>query len=115
MQWLVRGAQPNDSLFFHCLYLIFVSSLANVVLTTAVNKSPGMVVRLKTSTAMRRTGTMKVRSLQPYLFPSQLIFRTVIYPVDFETNGHIVDDLMHDIMIKPLPPGCRMTAIFDVI
>lgn len=40
--------------------------------------------------------------------------KIVIYPVDFETNGHIVDDLMHDIMVKPLPPGCRMTAIFDV-
>ena len=38
----------------------------------------------------------------------------VIYPVDFETNSHIVDDLMHEIMVKPLPPGCRMTAIFDV-
>ena len=21
---------------------------------------------------------------------------------------------MHDIMVKPLPPGCRLTAIFDV-
>lgn len=38
----------------------------------------------------------------------------VIYPLDFETAGHIVDDLMHDIMVRPLPPGCRMTAIFDV-
>ena len=38
----------------------------------------------------------------------------VIYPVDFETNGHIVDDEMHAIMVRPLPPGCRMTAIFDV-
>lgn len=39
---------------------------------------------------------------------------TVIYPLDFETNGHITDDEMHDIMVKALPPGCRMTAIFDV-
>jgi hypothetical protein len=37
----------------------------------------------------------------------------VIYPVDFKQAGHIVDDLMHDIMVKPLPPGCRLTAIFD--
>lgn len=41
-----------------------------------------------------------------YCFP-------VIYPVDFEANGHIVDDLMHEIMVRSLPPGCRMTAIFD--
>jgi hypothetical protein len=37
----------------------------------------------------------------------------VIYPVDHEQNGHIVDDLMHDILVRPLPPGCRLTAIFD--
>jgi metacaspase-1 len=49
--------------------------------------------------------------------------------MDFEANGHIVDDvslvvvhcaqsnsifkLMHEIMVKPLPAGCRLTAIFD--
>ncbi|KAI6125078.1 caspase domain-containing protein [Pisolithus croceorrhizus] len=37
----------------------------------------------------------------------------VIYPADHQTAGHIVDDLMHDIMVRPLPPGCRLTAIFD--
>lgn len=50
--------------------------------------------------------------------------------MDFQANGHIVDDvstvfniwcqsdsnykLMHQIMVKPLPAGCRLTAIFDV-
>ena len=56
--------------------------------------------------------------------------------MDFEAKGHIVDDvstlplhtyidranlipsffckLMHQIMVKPLPAGCRLTAIFDV-
>lgn len=37
----------------------------------------------------------------------------VIYPVDFRHVGHIVDDEMHDIMVKPLQPGVRLTAIFD--
>ncbi|KAG9224650.1 hypothetical protein CCMSSC00406_0002199 [Pleurotus cornucopiae] len=37
----------------------------------------------------------------------------VIYPMDYEANGHIVDDEMHAIMVRPLPPGCRLTAIFD--
>jgi metacaspase-1 len=37
----------------------------------------------------------------------------VIYPVDFRQNGHIVDDEMHDIMVKPLQPGVRLTVIFD--
>ncbi|KAJ7602536.1 caspase domain-containing protein [Roridomyces roridus] len=36
-----------------------------------------------------------------------------IYPVDYKLAGHIVDDEMHDIMVKPLPAGCRLTAIFD--
>lgn len=37
----------------------------------------------------------------------------VIYPVDFEQAGHLVDDIMHDIMVRPLPSGCRLTALFD--
>ncbi|KAF2815070.1 uncharacterized protein BDZ99DRAFT_408724 [Mytilinidion resinicola] len=37
----------------------------------------------------------------------------VIYPVDFRTAGHIVDDEMHRIMVNPLLPGVRLTAIFD--
>ncbi|KAI8055559.1 peptidase C14, caspase domain-containing protein [Gilbertella persicaria] len=40
-----------------------------------------------------------------------------IYPVDFEqfegTSGQIIDDLMHDIMVRPLCEGCRLTCIFD--
>lgn len=36
-----------------------------------------------------------------------------IYPVDFKQSGQIIDDQMHDIMVRPLPPGCRLTAIFD--
>jgi hypothetical protein len=50
--------------------------------------------------------------------------------MDYEAKGHIVDDvrnphsnshwpdatqqLMHDILVKTLPAGCRLTAIFDV-
>ncbi|PGH27556.1 metacaspase-1A [Polytolypa hystricis UAMH7299] len=37
----------------------------------------------------------------------------VIYPVDFRSAGHIVDDELHRIMVKPLSPGVRLTAIFD--
>ncbi|KDQ15897.1 hypothetical protein BOTBODRAFT_107851 [Botryobasidium botryosum FD-172 SS1] len=37
----------------------------------------------------------------------------VIYPVDFEQAGHIVDDELHDILVKSLPQGCRLTAIMD--
>ncbi|KAL4249393.1 Peptidase C14 caspase domain-containing protein [Pleurotus pulmonarius] len=37
----------------------------------------------------------------------------VIYPVDHERNGHILDDTMHEIMMKCLPEGCRLTTLFD--
>ncbi|KAL0961023.1 hypothetical protein HGRIS_006015 [Hohenbuehelia grisea] len=37
----------------------------------------------------------------------------VIYPLDFKQKGHITDDVMHDIMVKPLPKGCRLTGLFD--
>ncbi|KAL5612252.1 hypothetical protein BROUX41_000207 [Berkeleyomyces rouxiae] len=37
----------------------------------------------------------------------------VIYPVDFKTQGHIVDDQMHHIMVRSLPAGVRLTCIFD--
>jgi hypothetical protein len=33
---------------------------------------------------------------------------------DSNTPGLIVDDTMHDIMVKHLPPQCRLTAVFDV-
>ncbi|KLT38744.1 hypothetical protein CC85DRAFT_252433 [Cutaneotrichosporon oleaginosum] len=36
-----------------------------------------------------------------------------IYPVDFKRAGHLVDDDMHALMVRPLPAGCRLTAIFD--
>eukprot|EP01065_Artemidia_motanka_P007319 TRINITY_DN13623_c0_g1_i1.p1 TRINITY_DN13623_c0_g1~~TRINITY_DN13623_c0_g1_i1.p1 ORF type:complete len:437 (+),score=131.31 TRINITY_DN13623_c0_g1_i1:110-1420(+) len=38
-----------------------------------------------------------------------------ILPVDFRDpqQGHILDDLMWEIMVKPLPAGCRLTAVMD--
>ncbi|KAJ8521737.1 hypothetical protein ONZ45_g1645 [Pleurotus djamor] len=75
MQWLVKDARPNDSLFFH------YSGHGGQTKDLDGDEDDG--------------------------------FDEVIYPVDFEQNGHIVDDDMHDIMVKTLPPGCRLTAIYD--
>ncbi|KAJ3008255.1 Ca(2+)-dependent cysteine protease [Thoreauomyces humboldtii] len=36
-----------------------------------------------------------------------------ICPSDFKTAGQITDDVMNAIMVRPLPPGCRLTALFD--
>lgn len=40
-------------------------------------------------------------------------FDSCVYPLDFETAGPLIDDEMHDLMVKPLPPGCRLMALFD--
>nr|XP_019014601.1 metacaspase-1 [Kwoniella pini CBS 10737]OCF53382.1 metacaspase-1 [Kwoniella pini CBS 10737] len=38
----------------------------------------------------------------------------VIYPLDHQRAGHIIDDdCEHTLLVKPLPAGCRLTAIFD--
>ncbi|KAF9133488.1 Ca(2+)-dependent cysteine protease [Mortierella sp. 14UC] len=36
-----------------------------------------------------------------------------IYPVDHDKAGVIIDDTMHEILVHPLPAGCRLTAIMD--
>ncbi|KAL4066884.1 caspase domain-containing protein [Scleroderma citrinum] len=75
MKWLVAGAMPNDSFFFH------YSGHGGQTKDLDGDEADG--------------------------------YDEVIYPVDYQNAGHIVDDLMHDIMVRPLPPGCRLTAIFD--
>merc|ERR1712000_145137 len=75
MHWLVKDAQPNDSLFFH------YSGHGGQTPDLDGDEEDG--------------------------------YDEVIYPVDFRTAGHIVDDEMHRIMVKSLPPGVRLTAIFD--
>jgi hypothetical protein len=37
----------------------------------------------------------------------------VIFPLDYAQAGTVIDDELHDNLIKPLPPGCRLTAVFD--
>lgn len=36
-----------------------------------------------------------------------------ICPVDFQQNGLLIDDIIHDIIVKPLPQGCKLTALMD--
>ncbi|KAI0247395.1 peptidase C14, partial [Lactifluus subvellereus] len=37
----------------------------------------------------------------------------VIFPMDYSDAGTIIDDDLHNNLVKPLPPGCRLTAVFD--
>ncbi|CCK68019.1 Ca(2+)-dependent cysteine protease MCA1 KNAG_0A03330 [Huiozyma naganishii CBS 8797] len=75
MNWLVKDARPNDSLFFH------YSGHGGLTKDLDGDEESG--------------------------------FDSVIYPVDFESAGQIIDDEMHDIMVRPLSQGVRLTALFD--
>ncbi|KAL2222669.1 caspase domain-containing protein [Thermoascus aurantiacus ATCC 26904] len=75
MHWLVKDAQPNDSLFFH------FSGHGGRTPDLDGDEDDG--------------------------------FDDVIYPVDYRVAGHIVDDEMHAILVRPLRPGVRLTAIMD--
>lgn len=70
-QWLVAGAAPNDSLFFH------YSGHGGKVEDLNGDEDDG--------------------------------YDETIYPVDHERSGQIIDDILHDLLVKPLPQGCRLT------
>ena len=36
-----------------------------------------------------------------------------IYPIDHQQQGVIIDDQLHLALVRPLPAGCRLTAVFD--
>ncbi|KAI1315728.1 Ca(2+)-dependent cysteine protease [Mortierella claussenii] len=36
-----------------------------------------------------------------------------IFPLDHNENGVIVDDELHNMLVKALPPGVRLTVVFD--
>ncbi|KAJ3342497.1 hypothetical protein HDU93_002256 [Gonapodya sp. JEL0774] len=74
-KWLIEGAQPGDSLFFH--FSGHGGSLED---------SNGDEVDGRDETIM---------------------------PVDFETAGHIVDDEIYELLVRPLPRGVQLTVVFD--
>jgi metacaspase-1 len=92
MHWLVKDARPNDSLFFH------YSGESHASSTTALFSDffLGHGGQTKDLDGDEEDG-----------------YDEVIYPVDFRQNGHITDDEMHRIMVRPLQAGVRLTAIFD--
>ena len=75
MHWLVSGAQPNDSLFFH------YSGHGSQKQDTDSDEVDG--------------------------------YDETIVPVDAKSAGQIVDDEMNAILVRQLPNGARLTAIFD--
>ena len=97
MNWLVSGAKPGDSFFFHF---------------------------------SGHGGQSEDKSKFPFLFNFfkfiYLLFlfsgvfsleddglNETICPADYQQSGMIVDDDLHDILVRGLPEGCKFTAIFD--
>jgi len=75
MKWLVQGAQPGDSLFFH------YSGHGGTAKDSHGDEIDG--------------------------------FDETILPCDYAKNGQIIDDVIYENLVQPLPKGCRLTAIFD--
>ncbi|KAF7342640.1 Metacaspase [Mycena sanguinolenta] len=71
MQWLTKGAQRHDALFFHY-----------------------------SGHGGRRPG-------------GSGIYTDQIYPCDHAQNGTLRATKLYDLLVKPLPAGCRLTTIFD--
>jgi uncharacterized caspase-like protein len=84
MQELVHDPQPGDSFF---LYF------------------SGHGVQIKDTDGDESDGLDECICAMDYRGDDQ-------YP-DCNSPGLIVDDTMHELMVKPLPPQCRLTAIFD--
>lgn len=40
-------------------------------------------------------------------------FEKAIHPIDWERAGEIVSEDLYDVMVKPLPTGCCLNALFD--
>jgi len=75
MRWLVDGAKPGDSLFFH------YSGHGGTAKDSETDEIDG--------------------------------FDETILPLDYNSKGQIVDDVIYGNLVKPLPQGCRLTAVFD--
>jgi len=84
MRALVYDAQPHDSFFFYF---------------------SGHGIQIKDINGDESDGLDECICAMDYIGDDP-------YP-NSDTPGVIVDDIMHEIMVKPLPPQCRLTTIFD--
>ncbi len=99
MSWLVADAQPNDALFMH--YSGKTAARAHVL-------SPSGGPRCTDPPHTGHGG--QTEDLDG---DEEDGYDEVIYPVDYKQAGHLVDDEIHDRVVRPLQPGVRLTAIFD--
>ena len=84
MRWLVKDAHQHDSLFFHCMLHLSGTLTADCLSYPLVDSGHG-----------GQTKDLDGDEADGY--------DEVIYPVDFNENGHIVDDDLHMIMVINVP------------
>jgi len=70
----------------------------------------GMVVKLRYVYISEYISMLQANSFQDLDGDESDGMDEVIYPMDHEAAGHIVDDEMWEIMVRPLPIGCRLTV-----
>ncbi|KAF9358675.1 Ca(2+)-dependent cysteine protease [Mortierella sp. AD094] len=83
MKWLVKDAEPQDSLFFHYA---------------------GHGGRIK---------DFSYNGKAEHLGDEADGYDEIIYPCDYLRSGIISDDEMYDLMVKELPEGVQLTALVD--
>ncbi|CAE6364393.1 unnamed protein product [Rhizoctonia solani] len=95
IRWLVEDAEPDDSLFFHF-------------------SGHGRQVTLLSFFWFGCRSSIVISSNQKDLDGDEYDgMDESICPTDYETAGVLVDDELHDILVKPLPEGAGLTALFD--
>lgn len=134
MKWLVEGARPNDVLFFHYSGSSSLSSFFLFLSLHPINASP-LPSRSRSLLPPRPPPSLPPPLFLPHSFANPPFLtlaghgsqqRTdqkdeadgmaeTICPVDYEAAGMITDDELHQILVSPLPKGCRLTAIFDCV
>lgn len=88
MDWLVSGVQPNDSLFFH------YSGHGGQVEDTSGDEADYQDECIYPIDSVALTGASAEGS-------------------EARTANIIIDDLLYTTLVRPLPTGARLTAIFD--
>ncbi|CAE6422905.1 unnamed protein product [Rhizoctonia solani] len=115
IRWLVEDAEPDDSLFFHCMHKAFQAAIVSLTIR--------LYCRSFRSREASRSATVLLICLQTTYFMSSNQkdldgdeydgMDESICPTDYETAGVLVDDELHELLVKPLPEGAGLTALFD--
>ncbi|CAE6450409.1 unnamed protein product [Rhizoctonia solani] len=94
IRWLVEDAEPDDSLFFH------FSGHGRYAPTCDFLKIGRKAYSMPSN--------QKDLDGDEYDGMDESIC-----PTDYETAGVLVDDELHELLVKPLPEGAGLTALFD--